>query len=79
MVKDVFDATKTLQLAVGRVELQKDVSRNPTFMKSFFLITCLRDTKSGETYGGVMMGEKTRNLRLMLRAIRILPKEFYVN
>lgn len=36
MVKNVFDATKTLQLAVGRVELQKDVSRNPTSMKSFF-------------------------------------------
>lgn len=26
MIKDVFDVPKTLELAVGRVELQRDVS-----------------------------------------------------
>jgi hypothetical protein len=29
MIKDVFDASKTLELAVGRVELQRDVSSSP--------------------------------------------------
>jgi hypothetical protein len=35
MIKDVFDATNVLQLAVGRVELQRDVSkllRHPTLV-----------------------------------------------
>jgi hypothetical protein len=29
MIKEVFNASKTLELAVGRVELQKDVSKPP--------------------------------------------------
>lgn len=29
VIKDVFDASKTLELAVGRVELQRDVSSSP--------------------------------------------------
>ena len=29
MIKEVFNASQTLELAVGRVELQKDVSKPP--------------------------------------------------
>lgn len=39
MIKDVFNASKTLELAVGRVELQKDVS-SPLPKPAISHITC---------------------------------------
>ena len=48
MIKDVFDATRTLDLAVGRLELQRDV-RSRGFERRFTNV--ISDCKSIQKFG----------------------------
>lgn len=50
MIKDVFDSARTLELAVGRLELQQDVSSLGRHFDNW-LTHVTRDLMNGETSG----------------------------
>jgi hypothetical protein len=78
MIKEVFDAPKTLQLSVGRLELQRDVSVYSKDDKSS-ITHVIRDTMNGEISGRATMGRRTSSLNRTLRQILLWQKEFSVN
>jgi len=51
MIKDVFDAPKTLELAVGRVELQRDVSTSIELSLIVHFSHVISDSMNGGTSG----------------------------
>jgi hypothetical protein len=65
MITTVFDETRVLELAVARLELQRDVSM--TYMNYHMLTHVTRDSMNGEISGEMMREIQISNLRHMQR------------
>jgi hypothetical protein len=68
MIRDIFDESAGLELAVGRLELQQDVIAHVTSAMM-----------SGERYGVMTMEKEISNLKHMRRATLQLRGKFFAN
>lgn len=70
MIKDIFDASRTLDQAVGRLELQRDVSLPSKLSWVYAHVT--RDLMNGEISGEMKRAIQISSLRRMQRPMCLL-------
>lgn len=79
MIQDIFDAAGTLGLAVGRLELQRDVSLYEATQGRSADFHVISDLMNGETYGEVMKESMISSSRRMPKEIQLRQRGCSVN